>query len=88
MPIRQDHVSKGALVLVVAVCLDGDVFPEGEFRGGVLGSLAVGLAFLRAVDATETDAFSMVAVEDFEGVAIEDSDNSSSEVGGFQVRGK
>jgi hypothetical protein len=32
--IGQDHVSKGALVLVVAVGLDGDIFPEGK-GGGV-----------------------------------------------------
>ena len=29
-PIGQDHVPKGAFVLVVAVRLDGDLFPEGE----------------------------------------------------------
>jgi hypothetical protein len=27
-PIRQDHVSKGALVFVVAVCLERDRFPK------------------------------------------------------------
>ena len=45
--IGQDHISKGALVLVVAVRLDGDLFPEGELRGRVLGLLAVGLALVR-----------------------------------------
>jgi hypothetical protein len=29
--IRQNQVSNGALVLVVAVSLDGDLFVEGEF---------------------------------------------------------
>ena len=49
--------------------------PEGQGRCGLLGSLPVGLAFFRAVDATETDAFSMVAVQHFDGVAIEDGDD-------------
>ena len=79
--IRQEHICKGARVLVVAVRLDGDFFPEGEGRGSVLGLLAVGLAFLRAVDAAETDTFSMVAVQDFDGVAVEDRDDGAAEVG-------
>mgnify|MGYP006992560421 CR=1 FL=1 len=37
----------------MAVRLDGDVLPEGEGRGGVLGFLAVGLALLREVDPAE-----------------------------------
>jgi len=35
-PIGQDHVSKGALVLVVAVRLSGDFFTEGEVCGDLL----------------------------------------------------
>jgi hypothetical protein len=31
-----------------------------------------GLAFLRAIDAAEADAFMVVAVQDLEGVAVED----------------
>jgi len=37
----------------VAVRLKRDVFPKGELRGRVLGVVAVGLTFLRAVDAIE-----------------------------------
>ena len=62
--IGQKHSPKGASVLVVAMCLDGDCLPEGEVRGGVLGVVAVGLALLRAVDAAQADAFSAVAVQD------------------------
>jgi hypothetical protein len=40
-------------VLVVAIGLDVDLFPEGEVSDGVLGLLAERLAFLEAVDATE-----------------------------------
>jgi hypothetical protein len=36
-----------------------------------------GLAFLRAVDATEMDAFRMVIVQDFNSVAIKDGDDGA-----------
>jgi hypothetical protein len=36
----------------------------------LLRSLAIGLAFLRAVDAAETDAFWALIVQDFDGVAV------------------
>ena len=40
------------------------------------------LALLRAVDPAETDAFSFAIVQNFEGVAVEDGDDSAGEVGG------
>lgn len=43
-------------------------FPEGEIRGGLLGSLeglAEGLGFLGTVDAIEADAFNCAIVQDF-----------------------
>jgi hypothetical protein len=43
----------------------------------LFGSLAIGLAFLWAVDPVETDAFSLLVVQDFEGVAVNYSDYSS-----------
>ena len=49
--------------------LDRDILPEGEMRVSVLGVLAVGLAFFRAVDATESDAFRVLAVQDFDRVS-------------------
>jgi hypothetical protein len=48
---------------------------EAQLRGGLLGPLAVGLAFLRAVDAVEADTFQALIVQDFEGVAVEDEDD-------------
>ena len=39
--IRQEHASKGALVLVVAMRLDRDFFPECVVSGDVLGVVAV-----------------------------------------------
>ena len=47
----------------------------------MLGSLAVSLAFLWAVDPAETDTFSAFVVEDFDGVAVEDGDDRAREVG-------
>ena len=64
----------------MAVGLDRHVLPEGEVRGGLLGSLAEGLALLRAVDATEADTFRVLVVQDFEGVAVEDGDDRAGEV--------
>ena len=61
--IGQDHVGKGALVLVEAVRLEHDFFPKGEGRGGVLGSLAERLAPFRAVDAAEADTLCSAVVE-------------------------
>ena len=82
--IQQEHVSKGARVLVLAVGLDGDLFPKGEGRGSVLGVVAVGLALLRAVDAAQTDTFMVLVVQDFDGVAVNYPDYSSDEVGSCQ----
>ena len=42
--------------------------------------MAVGLALLGAVDAAQTDAFGVVIVQDFEGVAVEDGDDGAGEV--------
>ena len=38
------------------------------------------LAFLRAVDAAEADAFSMVAVQYFEGITVKDGDDGAGKV--------
>jgi hypothetical protein len=38
----------------------------------LLRSLAIGLAFLGAVNATETDTFRVLALQNFDGVAVED----------------
>jgi len=37
------------------------------------------LTLLRAVDAAETDAFSVWVVQDFDGVAVKDSDHRGDE---------
>jgi hypothetical protein len=75
--IGQQHISKRTPVLIVAVRLERDFFSKGEGRGRVLGVVAVGLAFLWAVDAVEADAFRLLVVQDFEGVAVEDGDDGA-----------
>lgn len=53
----------------------------------MLGLLAKRLAFLRAVAPTEADAFSMVTVQGFDSVAVEDTDDSAGERGCNGERG-
>jgi hypothetical protein len=45
------------------------------FSARVIDRLAEGLAFLRAVDATEADTLRVGVVQDFDGVAVEDGDD-------------
>jgi hypothetical protein len=78
--IGQDHICQGVLVLVLAVCLERDFFAEGEVRGNLLRLLTECLAFLRAVYPAETDAFGVSAVQDFDGVAVEDGDDGAGGV--------
>ena len=47
----------------------------------MLGSRAVRLTFLRAIDAMEANALSLFVVEYFDGVAVEDAGNKAGEVG-------
>ncbi|MEO6544815.1 MAG: hypothetical protein ABIP05_12310 [Nitrospiraceae bacterium] len=46
----------------------------------MLSFLPVRLAFLRAVDTAEPDAFRVLVVEDFDGVAVEDANGGPGEV--------
>ena len=78
--VSQDHIRKRTSVLVVAVCLKSDCLPEGECRRGLFGSLDVGLAFLRAVDAVQADAFRVVIVQEFEIIAVDQADGLAVEV--------
>ena len=52
----------------------------------MLGSLAKGLAFLRAVDAAQADTFGLLVVQNFERVAVEEGDDSGGQAGGQQWR--
>jgi hypothetical protein len=46
----------------------------------MLGSLAVGLAFLWAIDAAEANTLGVLLVQDFEGVAVEDGGDGAGEL--------
>ena len=39
--------------------------------------MALRLVFLRAIDPAEADAFRVLVVEDFEGIAVEDGDDEA-----------
>lgn len=80
VPSTSKHIDNGAPVFVVAVRLKSDCLPEGECRRGLLGSLDVGSAFLRAVDAVQADAFGVVIVQEFESVAVDHTDDLAGEV--------
>jgi hypothetical protein len=43
----------------------------------LLGPLPESLAILRAIDAAEADAFRMIVMQDFDGVAVEDRDDGA-----------
>jgi hypothetical protein len=45
-PIGQKHIGNGSIVFVEAVRLKGDFLSKNQLRGGLLGLLAEGLAFL------------------------------------------
>jgi hypothetical protein len=46
----------------------------------MLGVVAVSFAFLRAIDATQTDTFGVLVVQDFDGVAVGNGDDGAGEV--------
>ena len=76
--IREECIGHRAPVLVLAVGLERDFLAEDPLRSGLLGSRAVGLALLWAVNAVQSNAFGPVVVQDFDGVAIEDRDDSAT----------
>ena len=86
--IRQKHIGNGASVPVLAVGLERDFLAKDQVRCSLLRFLAIGLAFLRAVDAAEADAFRVVVVQDFDGVAVEDAGGLSQEIAGRRMWGK
>ncbi len=53
---------------------------RGLAQRRLLRSLAEGLAFLRAIDPAEADAFRVLVVQDFDGVAVEDGDDEAGEI--------
>ena len=68
-PIGQEHIGKGAPIIVCAVRLECDFF------SGLFGFVAEGLSLLRTVDAARSDALRVLIVQDFDGVAIKDGDD-------------
>jgi hypothetical protein len=61
--------------------LECDFFSINQRSRGLLRSLAKGLAFLRAVGAAEANTLRALVVQDFDGVAVEDGNDTAGEVG-------
>ena len=57
--------------------LEHDVFAKHELGSSLLRSRAERLAFLGAVEAIEADAFRMLVMQDFNGVAVENRDDAA-----------
>ena len=51
----------------------------------MLGIVTVGLALLRAVDSVEADTFSVIVMQDFDGVAVENVNYLGSKICGDGV---
>ena len=78
--IHQEYVSQDAPVPIMSVGPDCHLLAECEVRGGLIRSGAKGLAFLRAVNATEANTLRLGVMQHFDGVAVEDGDNEAREV--------
>jgi hypothetical protein len=53
---------------------------KDEFRGRVLGSLALGVILVRTVDAVEANAFNVGVVQDFDGIPVDHADSLAGEL--------
>ena|SRR5438132_960086 len=60
--------------------LEQNFFPKNHRGRRLLGSIAVRLTLLLAVDPVETDTLGVCVVQDFDGVAVEDRDDGAGEV--------
>lgn len=85
--IGQEHIGDRAPVLVLAEGVERHLFTEHELRRRLLGSRAVGLAFLGTVNAVESDTFNAGVVQHFDGVAVENGDDGTGELRGGDCNG-
>ena len=76
-PIGQTHIGKNASRPIAAVRLEENFFPQHHLGRRLLGLMAVRLTFLRAVDATQTDAFGVLLVQDVKSIAVKDGDDEA-----------
>lgn len=68
-------------MFVRAVRLEPHILAEHELRCCLLRSLAERLAFFRAVDSIQVDAFRLFVVQHFDGVAVNHGDDEAGEFG-------
>jgi hypothetical protein len=74
-PIGQTHISKEAARPIAAVRLEENFFPKHHRRRRQLGLMTVWLTLLRAVDATQPDAFGVLLVQHVNRITVTDGDN-------------
>jgi hypothetical protein len=76
-PIGQTYIGKDVPRPIAAVRLEEDFFPKHHFDRRLLGLMAVLLTFLWTVDATQTDAFGVLLVQDVKSIAVKDGDDEA-----------
>jgi hypothetical protein len=74
-PIGQTHISKDAPGPIAAVRLQEDFFSNHHLGRRLLSLMAVWLTLLRAVDATQTDAFRVLLVQNVKNIPVRDGDD-------------
>ena len=75
--IGQTHLGKDASRPIAAVRLEEDFFPKHHCGRRLLGLMAVRLTFLRTVDATQTEPFGVLLVQDVKSIAVKDGDDEA-----------
>ncbi|HEX4967867.1 MAG TPA: hypothetical protein VFV44_05060, partial [Nitrospiraceae bacterium] len=76
-PIGQTHLGKDVSRPIAAVRLEKDFLPKHHCGRRLLGLMAVRLTLLRAVDATQTDTFRVLLVQDVKSIAVKDGDDEA-----------
>ena len=76
-PIGQTYIGKDVPRPIAAVRLEEDSFPKHHFDRRLLGLMAVLLTLLRAVNATQADAFGVLLVQDVKSIAVKDGDDEA-----------
>ena len=86
--IGEKHIGQRASVFAFAVHVKRDFPSKDQGRRDVFGLLPEGLVLFRAVDPTEAYPFRAFVVEDFNRVAVEDTNHLAGELASQGGRGK
>jgi hypothetical protein len=78
-PIGEEDLPHDPFIPVHGMRLDGDGTPEHQCGGRELRHLPERLALLRAINAIQSNPFSLSVVEDINTVSVENTDDITSE---------